>query len=254
MRVNDLLFYTAGASPALTTAATLLERRGCNVTTVPGDQVTHLLLPVPSFERDGTIKGGGDITQILSTLPANITIIGGNLRQDTAAAYKTIDLLRDELYLAENAAITAHCAIREALCRLPATLQNCQVLVIGWGRIGKCLAELLKAMGASVTVAARKETDRAMLRALGYGAVDPGTLGHALMRFRVIFNTVPLLILGPEQLRHCRKDCLKIDLASQPGIAGEDVIWARGLPGKDAPETSGDLIARAVIRLTAKKE
>ena len=45
-----------------------------------------------------------------------------------------------------------------------------------------------------------------------------------------------------------------IDLASKLGIEAEDVIWARGLPGKDAPETSGDLIARTVIRLTAKKE
>ena len=46
-------------------------------------------------------------------------------------------------------------------------LADCKVLVIGWGRIGKCLAALLKGLEADVTVVARKETDRAILHALG---------------------------------------------------------------------------------------
>lgn len=254
MIVNDLLFYTAGASPALAIAAGLLERKGCNITATPKSGVTHLLLPVPSFEKDGTLKGGSGLAQVLSPLPGDITIIGGNLNDPLLSTYTTIDLLQDELYLAENAAITAHCAIKQALCRLPATMHGCQVLVIGWGRIGKCLADLLKNMGARVTVAARKETDRAILRALGYATADTAKLGHDLIRFRVIFNTVPCPVLNRKQVSYCRKGCLMIDLASKLGIEAEDVIWARGLPGKDAPETSGDLIARTVIRLTAKKE
>ena len=47
----------------------------------------------------------------------------------------------------------------------------------------------------------------------------------------------------------CFGNALKIDLASKPGIGGSDVIWARGLPGKDAPESSGELIAKTIIRL-----
>ena len=35
---------------------------------------------------------------------------------------------------------------------------------------------------------------------------------------------------------------------------GKDVIIARGLPGKDAPESSGELIARTAIRIAAGKE
>jgi hypothetical protein len=63
-------------------------------------------------------------------------------------------------------------------------------------------------------------------------------------RYRVIFNTVPTLLLEQTSSR-----CLKIDLASVPGIAGEDVIHARGLPGKKAPESSGELIARRLLQL-----
>lgn len=254
MPVNDMLFCTAGDSPALAAAARLLARQGRDIAAVPSKEVTHLLLPVPSFEQDGTLKGGGDISQILSALPPDVTVIGGNLKSDPLGIYQTIDLLQDAFYLAENAAITAHCALKLALNHLPTTMQGFPVLVIGWGRIGKCLARLLRSVGADVTVAARKEADRAMLRALGYSTADTGSLRHALMRFRVIFNTVPAPVLSRAQVSHCRADCLKIDLASGRGIDAEDAIWARGLPGRDAPETSGELIARSVIRLTAPKE
>ena len=80
-----------------------------------------------------------------------------------------------------------------------------------------------------------------MLLALGYGAISTEAIAAA--PYRVIFNTAPQMVLP-----HTPARALKIDLASQPGIGGEDVIWARGLPGKDAPETSGELIARTVIR------
>ena len=40
-----------------------------------------------------------------------------------------------------------------------------------------------------------------------------------------------------------------IDLASKPGMGGENVIVARGLPGKMQPEQSGQLIAETFMRL-----
>ena len=55
-------------------------------------------------------------------------------------------------------------------------------------------------------------------------------------------------MITEEALPYCQKDCIKIELASQPGIAGNDVINARGLPNLEAPETSGELIARTVLR------
>ena len=168
--------------------------------------------------------------------------------------YTTIDLLEDARYLAQNAAITADCALQVARNHLPVVLQGCPVLILGWGRIGKNLAKLLQASGAHVTVAARKETDLAMLQALGYEAEQMEKLRFGLVRYRLIFNTVPHLVLDPEQVCHCRPDCVKIELASRPGIAGQDVISARGLPGKMAPESAGLLIAKSVIRQIAHKE
>ena len=51
------------------------------------------------------------------------------------------------------------------------------------------------------------------------------------------------------RLPDCRGNALKIDLASCPGMLGDDVIIARGLPGKYVPESSGRLIARRLLAL-----
>lgn len=247
--MDKYIFFPAGCSDALGYAIQQLRSANCSIATAPGTAVTHLLLPVPSFAPDGSLKGGSCLKDILDALPKTVTVIGGNLNHPDLNGYKTIDLLQDPLYLAENAAITAYCAIREATARLPVILRGCPVLIIGWGRIGKCLADLLKQMGADVCVAARKEADRAILSALGYRTTEIPVPDHTLKYFRVIFNTVPLMVLSEASAQLCRTDCLKIDLASKPGIGGPDIIWARGLPGKDAPESSGALIARTILRL-----
>lgn len=245
MQLKNPVFYPVGASPAIGYAAKALEYRGCLVAKGPDEDVTHLLLPVPW-------TGAENLTELLAQLPEDVTIFGGKLPD--LEGYIKEDFLKDERYLAENAAITAHCALSIATEHLPITLDRCPALIIGWGRIGKCLAQLLKASGANVTVAARKEMDLAMAAALGYGATAIQGLSFGLMRYRLIFNTVPYPVLDKSQMAHCRKDAVKIDLASVQGIAGDDVICARGLPGKRAPESSGNLIARTAIRLACGKE
>lgn len=250
--MKKYIFYSAGDTAALRAALKILPRLGYSVLDRPAHEVTHLLLPVPSLEPDGSLKGGGDLHAVLSQLPDTVTVIGGNL--PPLSGQSIIDLLRDPFYIAENAAITAHCAIKQAMNRLPITLTGCPVLIIGWGRIGKCLARLLRCLGADVTVAARKAADRAMLQALGYPAEIPCLLHRTLSRYRVIFNTVPAPVLSPERAARCSENCIKIDLASVRGIAGEDVLWARGLPSIDAPESSGVLIANRIHQILAEQE
>ena len=249
MCLNHLTFFVPGDLPAADFARQTLLRSGCHVVDSPGPDVTHLLLSVPSFDPEGKLKGGFQPEKIISGIPDTATVMGGNLFGSVFSKYKCIDFLQDPMYLAENAAITAHCAIRVAMENLSATLQDMHILVIGWGRIGKCLGKLLQNLGAHVTVTSRKAEDRAILTALGYDALDPSGLNINLSRYRLVFNTAPTVVVDEGKSQFFRKDCLKIDLASKPGILDPDVICARGLPGKLAPETSGELIARTAIRL-----
>ena len=242
--MNSYKILPVGDSAALGWAVASLKENGVVFADEPGLDVTHLLLPVPSFEGEGMIKGGIPLSPLLAQLPKEVCIIGGNL-SGLSESYRCIDLLKDPLYVSQNAAITAHCAIRLAMQKLPVTLERLPVVVIGWGRIGKCLARLLRALGADVTVCARKEADRAMLVALGYRAL-PLSWDHP--EAALVFNTAPAAVAI-----NFPKDCLKIDLASVQGLSGEDVIWARGLPGKDAPKSSGQLIAETVIPIVKKE-
>ena len=234
MPMSKFLFSTYGHSPALLHARNALQSWGYDVSPNPWE-ATHLLLPVPSFDEDGRVKGGGCLSALLPQLRPDVTIFGGNL--DFLQGRKA-DFLQDEYYLLENAAITARCALKYADIR-----PGIPVLVIGWGRIGKHLAAILAQMRADVTVAVRKQAHFETLQKIGLRAVYLQELVPA--QYAVIFNTAPAPVLDGAQ---CQKDAQLIDLASKKGITGDGVIWARGLPGKDAPEESGTLIAKTALR------
>lgn len=238
--MSKFLFSTYGHSPALLHARNALQSWGYDVSANPWE-ATHLLLPVPSFNEDGKVKGGGCLSALLPQLRKDVTIFGGNL--DFLQGRKA-DFLKDEYYLIENAAITARCALRYADIRPGAA-----ALVIGWGRIGKHLAALLAQLGAEVTVAVRKEAHFAAVEQHGFRAVYMADL--APTEYAIIFNTAPAPVLDGAA---CREDAQLIDLASVKGISGDRVIWARGLPGKDAPEESGILIAKTALRYALEGE
>ncbi len=248
--MDDMLVYPAGTTAACGYGAEFLHRAGIPLIDHPSPEVTHLLLDVPSFSSGGMLRGGGDPEVLLAMLPGDMTVVGGNLNHPALQEYKTIDLLQEEAYLAENAFITADCALKIARGKTNFVFRGCPVLILGWGRIGKCLGQLLKAIGSDVTIAARKAADRAMLHALGYDAVDLAEAKTALWKYRILFNTAPEMILQKQDMHGW--EGLKIDLASKDGIEGRDVLRARGLPGIHAPETSGKLIAETFLSLCGR--
>ena len=187
-------------------------------------------------------------------------LAGGKLPEAWSSACRengitAFDYYESEEFAIANAIPTAEGAIEIAMRELPVTLNGSRTLVIGYGRIGKVLSQLLKSIGADVTVSARKPYDIAWINAGGYRAANTGRLCEALeKKFDVIFNTVPHKVLDKAALSKLPKGTLIIDLASKPG--GVDtaeakrlslrVIWALSLPGKVAPVTSGEIIADTV--------
>lgn len=247
MHMDETFIFTAGSTRGSAYAVDYLRQLGLKVTDTPRKDVRYLLLDVPSFGLEGRLRGGGNVEKLLSSFPKDIMICGGNLSHPALDGYETVDFLKDEVYLCENAYITAECALDVALPYLGRTLRGCPVLIIGWGRIGKCLGQLLKNIGADVTVAARNPAHRAMAHTLGYHTMDFAEL--SLKHFRLIYNTVPTPVISREQLEQCCDDCIKIELASKDGMDGDDIIIARGLPGVHMPESSGKLISETFIRL-----
>ena len=244
--MNKMLLYPAGRSESCRYASRYLKCSGISLIDHPSPEITHLLLDIPTLDT-------ADLKGILRMLPEDITVIGGKLTQEILKGYAKIDLLQDPLFLAKNAAITAECALRTAAPYINTTFADSPALILGWGRIGKCLAALLSSIGCPVTVAARKETDLALLKALRYRAVEFSQLHRVIGNYRILFNTAPNLI--PDQKITALWDSvIKIDLASSPGLEHKDVIPARGLPGKYAPESAGKLIAESILRICKEEK
>ena len=222
--MSDLNVCCTPVSPAMEYAAIWLRGAGITVTEATTQETTHFLLPVP--------------TRCFDTLPENVVIVGGNLH--CLPGYAVIDLLKDPQYLVENAAITARCAVK----LVDADWRGLPVLVLGWGRIGKYLARELREFGAEVTIAARKAGDLETAAALGYGRIPLLDVKQALSRFRVVFNTIPAMVLPLGVW-----DGTAVELASKPGMSGGNIVDGKGLPGRLAPEASGELIARRFLAL-----
>lgn len=222
--------YIPVQTAALTAAACHLKGRGV-VFTDTAQEAEYLLYPAPTK------------LEMLSECTMDQTVIGGNL-DFLNERVERLDLLKDPYYLAANAAITAEAALAMVLKELRCEVSQANILILGWGRIGKCLTHQLHHLNANVTVYARKDADRAMLRALGYRYITREDLERSLGRYHCVINTVPAAVL--ENGRGFRPDCFKLELASGVWLPGEDVVVAHGLPGKYKPEASGALIAKTV--------
>ncbi|WFA10019.1 dipicolinate synthase subunit DpsA [Tissierella sp. Yu-01] len=161
-----------------------------------------------------------------------------------------------------NAIPTAEGAIQVAMKEMPITLHNSNIIVLGYGRIGKILSKMLYGIGANVHVEARSYDDLAWIKSNGFIPVNLKEINAFLPKMNVVFNTVPFLILDKELLSSISKDCTIIDLASKPGgvdlnIAEElelKVISALGLPGKVAPVTAAKVIKDTIYNIIEELE
>ena len=142
------------------------------------------------------------------------------------------------------------------------TIWRSPILVLGYGRVGQAVARRLTALGACTTVAARSAAQRALALADGAASLPLDRLEEALPRFDAVVNTIPAPVLTAGRLLHLRAGALILDLASRPGGTdfaaarqqGLTALHALSLPARCAPETAGELIARAVSSMIEERE
>ena len=161
-----------------------------------------------------------------------------------------IDIMKREELAVLNTISTAEGAIEIAISNTNKIIHGSEVLILGFGRIGKVLARKMAGLSAKVTCAARKDEDLAWIRAYGHNETNINALGENLSQYDIILNTVPHLVLNKERLQYVKKDALLIDLASNPGGIDKKeakelklkLVWALALPGKVAPVTTAEFI------------
>ena len=167
------------------------------------------------------------------------------------------DLLKREEFSVLNTIATAEGTIQIAMEETQRTIHGSNVLVMGFGRIGKVLSKMLDGIGAKVYCEARKNEDISWIKAYGYNPIHLNDLNEHLGKFDVIINTIPFQILDDERLNLVKKEVVIVDLASNPGGVdrkaarekGLKVIWALSLPAKVAPLTSAEFIKETLYHV-----
>ena len=212
-------------------------------------------LNTPFSEKEITIR------EMMHVINAKVLIAGGISPEVYEMAndeyIEIIDIMKREELAVLNTIATAEGTIQLAIENTNKILHGSEVLILGFGRIGKVLARKLAGLSVKVTCAARKDEDFAWIQAYGHKATNINAIGENLKSFDIIINTVPHLILSEEKLQYVKKECLLIDLASNPGGIDKKAVkernlkfvWALSLPGKVAPTTSAEFIKETIYNI-----
>ncbi|WP_027363784.1 dipicolinate synthase subunit DpsA [Desulfotruncus alcoholivorax] len=229
--------------------------------------VDALILPVPGVNDQMRLHAVYLEQQLIITrelmglLPSGTPVFVGLARQPlreltSELGLELVELMKLDEVAILNAIPSAEGALQIAMEKMPVTIHGCNAVVLGFGRTGQTLAQLLLAMHAKTTVIARNPAQQARAIAMGALAGDFKELVNCIKDVDVIFNTVPVMVIDQSILSRLPAKTLIIDLASTPGGTdfdkarelGIEAILAPGLPGKVAPKTAGMILARVVPR------
>lgn len=225
--------------------------------------ISILIAPIP-FSRDKktlNVNFNIDIIEFMDKISLyNIkTLIGGLIPEHTKldAKNKNIDIfdfLDDESVAIFNAIPTAEGAIQVAMQESDKTLFGSNTLVIGYGRCGCVLANMLKGIGSNVSATYRKPKDFGYINTYGLTDIKLSDIKNHINKYDFIFNTIPFNILNEDVLKNVDKDAVLIDLAEAPGgidynvsrELGLKAIYCPALPGRVAPYTAGQILKKCI--------
>ena len=235
------------------------------------EKYENIILPLPCCDREGFLKSSFSkerisAFEIIENMRSGSVLMGGIIPKGIASAAKekgieVFDYYHREEFAVRNAALTAEAAAAIVMEMLSESVSTVPVLILGHGRIGRLLSAILKALDAKVTVAARRYSELAWIRSEGMEPLEFRLLEKELPKFRVVFNTVPAMVLDREKLMLMDGNAIVIDLASEPGgtdfeAAEELGITAKkalGLPGKFAPKTAGEIVRDTVLNILSER-
>ena len=256
------LFVVVGIDARQAAAGRVLERAGYAVG--GAEQVAladYILLPLP-LDAART-----PLAELLRAAKPGAVALGGRLsvQAKTIAQEAGVELVdyfaRPELTV-YNAIPTAEGCIGILLAERTRTLWGTNLLLLGFGPVGQALGARLAALGANVTVCARRAEQRALAESLGLRGAELAQLAALAPAFDTVVNTIPAPVLTEPVLAALRPGSLIVDLASKPGGTdfaaaqrlGCKAIHALSLPAACAPDTAGEAVARTVLTILRERE
>lgn len=236
------------------------------------EDIDVVIGPIP-FSRDGLtvsskfVESKILIKDLLEKIKGKI-LIAGNISEDVKKLAKiynieVIDVMKSEKLAVLNTIATAEGTIELMIANTDTIIFDSNVLILGFGRVAKTLANRLEGLVKSIICASKEDDELAWIEVYGYEKMNLNDLVKCkeskkyLKNYDVIINTIPSMILDAEKLQYVNKEVLLIDLASNPGgidkeetkKQGLKLIHALGLPGKVAPKSSARFIKNIIYEV-----
>ncbi len=218
------------------------------------------------FQKDGCLyfekkQSPIPLSELQRMLRKHHKVFGGMIPEDFRTVCETrkigcYDFLQEESLTIRNSVAAAEGAILEALLHKDTLLHLSKILVLGYGRCAKVLADKLKGLSAQVTVCSEHPQELAYAHSLGFHTLSLSELPKKIDRFEYIFNTIPSKVITKSCLEKMQKDSLIIDIASNRiGVDYEaadslqrTALFCPGLPGKYASLSCAEQLAEFVLR------
>lgn len=254
-----------GGDRRMKVAAEFLKKEGHNVAVIGEETPTSaffapldlLVLPYPAT-RDGVHIAMTDLAFSSLPLPSRTALFGGRLPSAFCKGRLSGDAEEDEEFLLGNAYLTAAAGVATALRAGERAFFRVTAAVLGYGRIGRETAKMLRALGASVTVYVRRAAAKEEAAKAGFFARILGETQH--LPEDIIFGTVPAPAENLSSLT-VTEDALLYDLGggmpAEMKTPSQTVIRTlplRGAPGVFAPQGAGELYAGAILKFITRLE
>ena len=251
------------ASRPMGIAAVGLERAPMQLPAAALDDIPHasaVILPNPW--RSGIVlpfsAHSFTTEDVLSRLkPGALLLLSdvSGMPDELRSSFSCVDLSACADSLLKNAHLTAEAALFSAMRDSDRALGDSMCLIIGYGRIARRLAYLLKSMGAQTAVAVRREEVLLQAQADGINAFLMEDLPTLLPRAHFIFSTPPAEVLTGPLLSRIQPDALLMDLASPPFGFSLDLARSlglhasreSGLPGRCCPLSAARILLDSVL-------
>ena len=112
-----------------------------------------VVLPIPAAASEGIIPFTNLVENIIRS-GSDMHLLGGKFSPYLkgiilSSGIKFNDYYEDETFTVKNAYLTAEGALQLAMASIKGSIRRAKCAIVGYGRIGRALGEMLKAVGAS---------------------------------------------------------------------------------------------------------
>ncbi len=213
----------------------LLQQAG-HTPQAPADLL--ILSPKESFTKHTDVINSSCL--IWGGIPSETTVL-------QTAGYRK--LRQSDAFRVKNSVYTAEGAVALAVNETKTALCETEVLILGYGFLGKECARLFTALDAVVTIYTENPEELSAASQKGFPAKKLTNLSS--LDGAVVINTIPAPVLDRLPVSCNTTPALLIELASVPcltkDITGLRVLPARALPSRFSPESAAKLIFNEII-------